>query len=696
MPKQYSAERRREYQAAYRAAGREKSRVAGQNRIQEFRGFDGEGGTADDSDYHAYFLLTAGESSIFPSAGNIRLSTRECLSFLADLPRDSTNVVYFGDYDVTKMLEDISFDKLNRLMNRSLRARKDYGTWPLDWEDFELDYLPRKEFKVRRKGTEHWTVINDVGSFFQCRFVEALEKWDIGTPEERALIGAGKERRNNFTWKDIDEILPYNQLEIRLLEQLMVRFRAACIDVGIVPAKWQGPGQLAEALFKKYSVPPSKDVPILRDPAYAGLMDFGRKAFYGGRPELSVVGPVTEPCFQWDINSAYPHAMEYVPCLEHGRWIHETERFDGVPLTLGIDDVKERGSVALCFGSFAPVADDDGSKPPLFYGFPFRSESGTITYPAYGRGWYWSFEAAESIHQTFDVEEAWIYVRDCECSPLAFTRDIYVERNRIGKDGPGIVLKLALNSLYGKTAQSVGYPKYSNPIWASFITAFCRAMIQRFIHSSEWCRERGWCGRDVQMIATDSVCTTTRRTDITPSKALGGWSVETHSEGIFFVQPGVYFGSSGKPAKTRGVPRDAMETMRPDFESAFAAMVSTRDFRDGDVRVPQRMFVGIRYALHRRNTKLLGQWIEFTDPDTGKSGKKISFEWLSKRSAYPVLSPVPGIQPYILTFPHDGDASVCTVPYSKDIGGIQAAETVRLLFEAQPDWADDLTTGSVL
>jgi DNA polymerase type B, organellar and viral len=685
----YGTEARRLYQAAYRAAGRDNTCIAGANRMRDFVGVDGEGGDTDDQ-YHAYFLLSTGDVSLSPSKGNVRLSTRECLAHLADLPADRIYVVYFGDYDVTKILEDLPFHSLDRLMNRNLRRRKDgHGYFPVDYGEFEIEYFPRKEFKVRRKDS-HWITINDVGSFFQCRFTKALDDWDIGTAEQRDAIGAGKDLRGTFQIGEIDDIRRYNLLEIELLQRLMDKFRASCIDVGIVPAKWQGPGQLAEALFRKYAVPASKNVPLLSDPAYAGLMTFARNSFYGGRPELSVIGPVTEPCYQWDINSAYPYAMKYVPCLLHGKWEYEEsseaagiqDRYDG-----GVEAAKT-GEISLCFGSF-DMDSGSGEKPPLFYGFPFRSKQGTITYPAEGRGWYWSFEIAESVHQRFVTESRWTYTKQCECQPLAFVEDIYAERLRIGKDGPGYILKLALNSLYGKTAQSVGMPKYANPVWASFITAFCRAMIQQFIHSSDWCGV--WCGRDVQMIATDSVCTTSDRTGLSRSTTLGGWSVETHSTGIFFVQPGVYFGSSGKPAKTRGVPRVVMEEMRPEFLAAFERMTESKHFEDGDVRVPQTMFVGIKYALHRKNMKLLGQWISFADPETGVTGKRMSFEWTSKRAPYPVLSPTKD-RPYLLTFPKDGDVTSETMPYNKDIGGIRQAEEIRSWYTAQPDWADDLTT----
>lgn len=665
-----------------------------------FVGVDGEGANLPNG-YHAYFLLRAGESYVCARGDAVRLTTQRCLDFLADLHPDAIYVAYFFDYDVTKILEDLPAEKLRRLMDRNLRRRIDgRGVFPVSYGEFELDYLPRKEFKVRRRvGRERddtrksgyrdifapWVVINDVGSFFQTRFVSAIEKWGIGDSDTRRAIGVGKEQRAEFDVADFDEIAEYNRLECVCLAELMEQFREACQHAGYVPAKWQGPGQLAEAAFRRHGVTESRKLALFNSAVYKGLLQFAQRAFYGGRPELSVIGPVNQRVEQWDINSAYPYAMTFLPCLEHGVWTYATGN-DRIPIPTA--DFDRRDNYALVYGSFEP----NNSRIPYWFGLPVRNKDGGIAYPGSGRGWYWNFEVDASIHQQFTVEEIWTYRRTCDCVPLEFVRPLYLERLSLGKDGPGIVLKLLLNSLYGKTVQSIGSPKYSNPIWGSFITSFCRTMIQSFIHTSPICqgKSKGRCGSDIIMIATDSVCTLTKRTDIEDTKELGGWSLEVHPEGMFLIQPGLYFGTSGKPAKTRGVPQSVIVKQESEFRSAFDRMAKSKRLEDGDVQVPQRMFVGIRLALARRNTKLLGQWIEFEDPETGRKGKTIKFDWLSKRAPHPALMPVEGVRSYIATFPIAGDPSVETVPYSRDIGALQLAEEYRSWLEAQPDWSEGM------
>lgn len=677
----------RDYMRQYRAEGRDKRRSAGKHMTQPFVGVDGEGGNLDNG-YHAYFLIRVGEQSLTPRDGNQRLATKDVFEFLTGLPRDNQYVIYFGDYDVTKILEDVGWYKLDRLIHRDRRIRAEGkgSLFPVDWEGYEFDYLPRKEFKLRKEG-EEWLYINDVGSFFQCPFVEALEKWSIGTPAERRAIAAGKEKRGSFEISALEQIDEYNQLEIVLLAELMEKFRQTCDTVGYIPSKWQGPGQLAEAMMRKHGVTPSKKVKLLNGetPGKTSLLEFAQNAFYGGRPEVMSIGPIDRPVFQFDINSAYPYAMQFVPCLEHGIWSYREYRS---PSTVRRTDWPN--VLTIEYGSFTEIHSNE-NRYPLWYGLPIRTEAGGITYPARGRGWYWGHEIDASIHQLFRTEKVWTYQRLCDCKPLGFVSDIYAERQRVGKDDAGIVLKLALNSLYGKSVQSIGMPKYANPIWGSFITATCRGMIQDFIHNSDQCRDpKGWCGNDVLMVATDSVATWNPREDIPLSKELGGWSKEEHPRGMFIVQPGVYFGTSGKAIKTRGVPRSVLESMEETFRDAFARMVREKNIRGGDVSVPQRLFAGIRYTLHRHNQKLLGQWIEFKDKESGKTGKTISFDWSSKRARWPALDPLIGVHSYIQTFPQEGSVDVETVPYSKDIGGLLSRQEDRLVYEEQPDWTPTL------
>lgn len=249
-----------------------------------FCGVDGEGGQIGAR--HEYLLLRAGEYAIETGEP---LTHRETFPFLADLPRDRIYVGYYFDYDVTKILERLPSERIARLLDRDSRTFGYIRSGPLavDFGPYQFDYLPGKEFKVRRtiiEGKKYtpWTVINDVGSFFQCSFVEALRSW-FPEPEFQPVIeriAIGKEQRNSFGQVTEHE-REYNKLEIKMLELLMERFREVCDAVDLKPALWQGPGNLVAAQFRKAGLLRNKDIPLLHE--NTELVQMANDAFYGGR-----------------------------------------------------------------------------------------------------------------------------------------------------------------------------------------------------------------------------------------------------------------------------------------------------------------------------------------------------------------------------------------------------------------------------
>lgn len=217
-------------------------------------------------------------------------------------------------------------------------------------------------------------------------------------------------------------------------------------------------------------------------------------AFFGGRFEHSVMGivrategtPSAAPdsnglpgVWGYDISSAYPCACLSLPCLLHSTWrlTHDEEEF------------RENPEHALVHYAL--------SNPPagIQWGpLPYRTENGSVVYAAKsGGGWVWSgeFREAQKAFNKFKRNyvqfiEAWIYKSDCDCQP-PFTRGgandkglagYYLERIKFGKEGKGLTIKGAINSCYGKTAQSRGKdPIYQSFIWSGMITSGCRARV---------------------------------------------------------------------------------------------------------------------------------------------------------------------------------------------------------------------------
>lgn len=598
-----------------------------------FIGVDGEGGNLNGR--HEYLLLTAGDKHLHTGEP---LRAIECLDFLANLPEKKIYVAYYFDYDVTMMIRGLPDERVRRLLARDSRLSQDRKfTYPLDYGPFQLDYIPRKEFKVRTKG-KPWRIISDVGSFFQCSFLKAITDWEIGTPEQRAMIAEGKAGRATFT-KLTAETLHYNDLEIELLQTLMNTFRAVCADIGYIPDKWQGPGWGAVSMMQRHNVPRTREITIPEP-----VITAANESFYGGRFETTAIGPVNGPIYQYDINSAYPWALLQLPCLRCARW--EQRKPKECELWLG-------------YGAFSAF------DPATLYCYPLRTKTGTIIFPTRGRGWYWGVESSRASHQTFNPETCYVLQSTCQHKTFSYMEAVYAERIKLGKTSKGRVLKLFMNSHYGKAAQSVGAAPYANPVYASLITALTRAKLYEALHPAGWC----YCN-DTLMLATDGIFTTRPLPHLPLTNKLGEWECVEHPE-IFIIQPGLYLLGDASP-KTRGLPRQAVVTQETDFRAAYNTLIKTD--RLDPVKVSLTNFIGLRQAYHRNKPELAGTWQNLV--------KEIGLDWSTKRDTNNVW----WHGDVMRTQPKDIPGYPKTVPYTKIIGKMLGEQKLELL--DQPDWAD--------
>jgi hypothetical protein len=611
-----------------------------------FCGVDGEGGNQPDDaalfgERHNYLLLRAGGHLLYND--NRPLGFQDCAEFLCGLPRDRTYVSYFFDYDATKILESAPWERVGRLFT---------GMGLVDIGDFQVGYTPHKSFRIRARGDERPALeINDLGTFFQCSFVKALEDWNIGTPEQRYGISRGKLQRGDFRGMT-EKTIAYNWSEVELLEMLADEFARTCADLGYFPQRWQGPGQLASAVLAHNDVPRRRDISLCSN---RKMMELANEAYYGGRFENAAHGPVHGPVYQYDINSAYPHAMRSLPCLLHGSFRSVKDR----PADLG----------SLWFGRVAFTSQHDSVLAHL----PVRTRDGGLIFPRTGQGVYWSPEvrAAERAGMRVEFQSGYVYEKGktCSCDPFGFVSGMYAERKALGKSARGKVLKLGMNSLYGKLAQSVGSPPYANPVWASLITATTRAMI------ADAC---ALAPAAIASIATDAVFSTVPLPLPTGSQ-LGEWDLTVHESGLFLVQPGVYFsGDSAHSNKTRGISANVFAASRQDFMRAWTSLTESGfNFPAHTVPLTVKQFISLRQAKAWGTPHKTGQWLN--------SDRRVSFEIRPKRMA-PLRRDAAGT--WWSSAP-SGSVDEVSVPYKRVIGGAAALalEEERHIHMDQPDWS---------
>ena len=606
-----------------------------------FLGIDGEGqGRAP----HRYTLMGCsdelGERSwvLRPKEGFIDLSTVECLEFICSLPaRHAKIFAYSFNYDLTMILRDVDDRALYRLFRPDLR-RGEHGPKPEYWQttlegDEPVTYgfnLLATKFSVSRSiGREvrevapgvfrpkmgRATTIYDVWKFFQGRFTAALTDWKIGTPEAVARMEEMKRKRSEFDKVSNEAIEAYCLDECRYMAELARKLTDAHDNVGLKLKSYFGAGSSASAMLDAMGLKSHvKESRVIRANDSVDLETAIASAFFGGRFENSRTGKIAGPVYSADISSAYPYELCFLPCLLHGKWRRTKNR-----------SIMERARAAVVRYALDEPARPKEAAEAAWAPFPFRVPDGSIVYPrASGGGWIWreEFLAGERLFPNAHMVEAWAYECQCGCVPFAEIPRYYRERVRIGKEGPGIVIKLGCNSCYGKLAQSVGgqLGAYTVWMWAGLITSGTRMKI---LSDALGGLENH---ADLLMTATDGVCSRvpiampaprdTGTYDCRNQKGelvpLGGWEQKTLSGGLFLARPGIYFQPTErseeelKYVRGRGVGRAAMVQNARRIMDAYEAGERSVHVTSLD------RFVGAKTGISRSKKKPSdpgrGQW----------------------------------------------------------------------------------------
>jgi hypothetical protein len=563
-----------------------------------FIGLDGEGQGRRN---HVYNMICASDEDgertwvLESRHPDIALTTEEIFEFLLSFPRNAKAFTFSFNYDITKMLTDIAADKPEavwKLARPERRQRLGFdsfkGPRSVPWKGYRLNLQGTKFTLGRANGPG--IVIWDVWKFYQSKFTTALTQWKVGLKAEIDEMILMKDQRDKFDQKTREEVRNYCLNECRLMAQLARKLTDAHIAADIPLKNYYGAGSSATAMLVKMNIRN-----YMKEPAEAMLRCVAQ-AFAGGRFDNSVVGTVRPKPGRKvrgaDISSAYPYQTQFLPCLVHGRWERTIKRAKLDRVNVGCVKYSLRDSASV----------DTRARP--WGPFPFRSIDGSISYPVVsGGGWAWraEFMEAERLFPNVEFVEAWIFHQECSCRPFKDMPGYYNERCRIGKEGPGIVLKLASNSVPGKTAQSVGSAPFRNYIWAGMINSGTRAQVLTALGL-----HRDW--RDMLMVATDGILSLDDTieyprpidtgTDIAfkddsgamIKKPLGGWEVKDSDRGVFFARPGVYFPLDPskddlQKVRGRGVGRGVvLENWRmiiDRFDSWDRVVVPSTTVRDG-------------------------------------------------------------------------------------------------------------------
>lgn len=522
----------------------------GASRNKEFIAWDGEGLAVDEPMWFAGNLWAKGDLSLYGTdreiifdykaqpqpyvlLGNSKdqhisneegLSTYECLEFMLNTKQEHQNSIFIGfsfNYDINQILKDLPERCLWQLHDTNETYAGGY----------KIRWLPRKEFYVKHCATKRSFVLYDVFGFFQSSFLKVCEQY-LGKDDARlTTIQEGKAARSSFSWDELDEfIIPYNKKELEMLVEIMDLFRKDLAGVGIHPSRWHGPGAIANEVLKKYGVVAVRDIP-------EEVLDATQYAYAGGRFEHFFMGRHDGRVYESDIHSAYPEAATKLPDLSEGYW-EFVKAFE--PGSFGVWDISYK------------YGQQDFKPQPLFC----RSESGSISYPRKVAGWYWTPEAELVPHC---VRNGWVFRSNNSSRPFAFIEKLYEERRLFKSQGSSTerAIKLILNSLYGKLAQTVGGkdgpPSHHQLEYAGYITSYTRAKIYKAIMQNP----------DAIIAAETDAVFSTEPLDLDYGESLGQWELKEY-DSITYLQSGFYYATQGEAVicKYRGMDRDG-DTKQP-------------------------------------------------------------------------------------------------------------------------------------
>ena len=566
------------------------------------------------------------------------ITTVEWLEFLLSLPVQRVKLfAYAFNYDLTMGLKDVDNKGLWKLFRPEMRQNINPLKPPVGvkWGPYVLN-MQGSKFWVKKGAKKR--VVWDTFKFYGGPYVQALKEWKVGSPELQEYILSMKSKRSDFASQTPEEIKKYCMDECQNMGILTHALVDAHTQMGLKLKNFFGAGSTGDAMLTKMDILPKLRVTNPK------MVDAVARAFFGGRFENSAIGYVPERCYNYDISSAYPFHIYGLPCLIHGQWVKTRKR-----------DSIENGKTALVHYKLNKI----NPKIERSWGpFPYRYD-GNICFPIEsGGGWVWRDEylAGERLYPNVEFIEAFVYKSTCDCHPFRKMAEYYRERTRIDKDsGAGIVIKLGINSSYGKLAQSVGRAKFNNWVYAGLITSNTRAQLidVQGLHSDE---------SNMLALATDGVFTREKLTDKMPKpsdtgtydlkKPLGGWEEKVIHKGLFLARPGVYFPCNPtkeelKDVKARGIGK---KTLLDNWQVIVESWC--KDGVNGIAKIPSvSRFCGAKTSIHRSGgptpSEPNREWVYTRASGEGGIDKPDYGQWIEKKMAL-TFNPMPkraGVNP---------------------------------------------------
>ena len=462
---------------------------------------------------------------------------------------------------------------------------------------YRILYIPKKGFRItraQRKRGRNSVTFFDAMVFYATGIEDAAAldptaKKYLGQHKTAADEGVDVARlgsEEGYYKAHREPILRYclrdSQLTARLFEMTIAGFDRIHVPFPKEPWSRASVGReilkrsgVLETTRKAYAKLAKTGHARIWEQAYAGACILTRGV--GAWPDVS----------KWDINSAYPAAMEIFPSLEGAYLVgRDDPRFDRCFFRFFEIDLVPTPRRAL--------RGNDGGRDNLLYhegGEPRRVCVTALDLKAFD---LWG--------DSYTIVDAVGVVTPSTDRPLALMRELYRRKSEVkeefGDDSVEYLnAKIPLNGVYGILAQSRPREgRFTNFIYAAYITAYCRLAL--------WTKtkEIQESGGTVLAQMTDGLFVSGLPSLPEPSKDLGAWDVEFEGLVVLFAN-GLYYVPKKATPRFDGLKKRGA----PDLTVA-ALMASDRPY----VTTARTRPLGLKQGIIRGTPELIGVFAEET------------------------------------------------------------------------------------
>jgi hypothetical protein len=348
----------------------------------------------------------------------------------------------------------------------------------IKYEGCNIQYIPRKLFKLCKNGS--CATVYDIAQFYNHVSLEKASKQYL-PKEQRKTTEISAQRigeEKGYYESNRSLVLEYCKQDALATVKLAHVVEDIFTKEGI---SFRSP--ISQAKISEMYVRDHYRYPKI-PPGLEEAHEWAKKSYHGGLFWTLQRGYFNQDLFSYDINSAYPSVMSTLDHWGNGRfkWVNEPNEhgeadygwygveFDS--MWIPQEEYKEGYCIDICYRDIEKKIRVN----PKRIIYPTGKRKQVITKAEY------DYLKRHNYPCKFLTGLEWYKENDKYPSPFEWMPKIFNRRNEIRKtDKTGMLqyaLKIVLNGLYGKTAQSKkGTGILTNFFYASYITALTRLQV---------------------------------------------------------------------------------------------------------------------------------------------------------------------------------------------------------------------------